>query len=122
MCLCPSSVGAISQVHVLPATSALLLQAKEGFRDEIGNGHVNTPVVRMPGEQWLFYGPGEYWPPLQVEVLRRIEATMGIEPLDLYLFRPDVLAFWVFVSTVFALILLLLNHYLRQIGLGGGEL
>jgi len=85
---------------VLPANQALLLQAREGFRDEIGNGHDNSARVRVPGEQWLFYGPGEYWPPLQVKVLLTITASIESEALKLYVFRPGIALFWLALVVV----------------------
>jgi len=63
----------IQEVHVLADDEALLLQAKEEFHDEMEDG-----VVRQPGDRWMVYGPCEYVPPCQVDILDTRKAM----PLD----------------------------------------
>jgi hypothetical protein len=88
--MCCTAKAGIQPVRVLPANRALLLEAKEGFEDLVGNGHNNAACFRSPGQRWLFYGPGEYWPPLQVQVLNEVSAVVEIEELGLYIFRPII--------------------------------
>lgn len=62
--------GGIKNVDVLGQEEALLLRAKEPFRD--GN------IQRNPGDQWMICGPCDYIPPVEVEV---VEKRVSI-PLD----------------------------------------
>ena len=43
----------VQELTILPPNEALLLRAVVGFTDENG-------TERIPGEQWLFEGPGRY--------------------------------------------------------------
>eukprot|EP01123_Difflugia_compressa_P009544 TRINITY_DN31_c0_g1_i6.p1 TRINITY_DN31_c0_g1~~TRINITY_DN31_c0_g1_i6.p1 ORF type:complete len:831 (-),score=208.74 TRINITY_DN31_c0_g1_i6:141-2633(-) len=60
----------IQDVHVLDSEEALLLRAREGFKD--GN------TERAPGDRWMIYGPGDYVPPVEVEIIEKRRAI----PLD----------------------------------------
>jgi len=55
--------GGIQNVAVLGQEEALLLRAKEAFKD----GGVN----RNPGDQWMIQGPCDYIPPVEVEVAEK---------------------------------------------------
>lgn len=70
-----------SGVCVLSPNEALWVRATEAFEDHLGK-------KRSAGNKWLVYGPGEYWPPVQVNVGSRIRSFLGIEPLGLYFFQP----------------------------------
>jgi major vault protein len=58
----------IESVIVLGKDEAILLKAVETFDDAISKG------ARKPGEKWMIYGPAEYVPPVQVELLERRQA------------------------------------------------
>ena len=60
----------IQNVFVLGEEEALLLRAKEEFND--GN------VVHSPGDRWMIYGPCDYVPPTEIEI---VESRSRI-PLD----------------------------------------
>eukprot|EP01124_Arcella_intermedia_P015066 TRINITY_DN215_c0_g2_i4.p1 TRINITY_DN215_c0_g2~~TRINITY_DN215_c0_g2_i4.p1 ORF type:complete len:830 (+),score=110.52 TRINITY_DN215_c0_g2_i4:63-2552(+) len=60
----------IQDVQVLDSEEALLLRAREGFQDE--------DVGRAPGDRWMIYGPADYVPPVEVEIVQRRRAI----PLD----------------------------------------
>jgi len=60
----------IQNVHVLAEEEALLLRAKEEF--------VVNDKKHLPGDRWMIYGPTDYVPPIQVEILERRKAI----PLD----------------------------------------
>jgi major vault protein len=60
----------IQSVQVLGAEEALLLRAKEAFKD--------GGVVRAPGDRWMIYGPCDYIPPVEVEIVEKRRAI----PLD----------------------------------------
>jgi len=77
----------VKNVFVLSADEALWVRAKESFKD--------GSTTRRPGDRWLVYGPGEYWPPLEVEVLPGVRAFIRLEALNLYFFQPMIFAFTV---------------------------
>jgi len=56
----------IQSVHILDAESALLLRAREAWQD------------KKPGERWMIYGPCEYVPPVEVEIIEKRRSI----PLD----------------------------------------
>lgn len=58
--------GGIENIIVLGKDEAILLKAIEAFQD--------GTQVRRPGEKWMIYGPAEYVPPTQVQVLERRQA------------------------------------------------
>jgi len=60
----------IQSVQVLGAEEALLLRAKEVFKDD--------KELRQPGDRWMIYGPTEFVPPVQVEIVEKRRAI----PLD----------------------------------------
>jgi hypothetical protein len=75
----------VNDVYVLVAEEALYVRAREGFVDQNNKRH-------FPGDRWFVYGPGEYWPPLEVDVVKRVPAFLKIEPLGLYYFQPVLFA------------------------------
>eukprot|EP01124_Arcella_intermedia_P035107 TRINITY_DN885_c0_g1_i1.p1 TRINITY_DN885_c0_g1~~TRINITY_DN885_c0_g1_i1.p1 ORF type:complete len:826 (+),score=106.85 TRINITY_DN885_c0_g1_i1:115-2592(+) len=60
----------IQKVHVLESEEALLLRAREQFLD--------GKETRRPGDRWMIYGPTDYIPPVQVEIVE----TRKVIPLD----------------------------------------
>lgn len=52
----------IQNVKVLNENEAVLLRAKESFKDSNGN-------IRVPGDKWMIRGPCKFIPPLEVEIL-----------------------------------------------------
>jgi len=62
----------IQRVHVLSEEEALLLRAREAHLDESVKG------TRKPGEKWMIYGPCDYVPPVEVEVVEKRKVL----PLD----------------------------------------
>jgi major vault protein len=53
----------IQKVHVLETEEALLLRAREAFKDE--------KAVHHPGDRWMIHGPTDYIPPVQVEIVEK---------------------------------------------------
>eukprot|EP01133_Synstelium_polycarpum_P020471 gene20471-24564_t len=62
-----SLVNGIQSVNVLSEDEALLLSAKELFVEKIGK----ETVTRKPGDYWMIYGPCDYIPPIQVDIVER---------------------------------------------------
>lgn len=93
-----SIVQPISEVRVLSATQALWVRATEAFTD-------HTNKKRNAGDRWLVYGPGEYWPPVQVETLSTIRSFLSIEPLNLYFFQPLPFAAVIILFLIIAFVL-----------------
>lgn len=60
----------IQNVHVLDSEEALLLRAREAFKD--------GEVSRKPGDRWMINGPTDYVPPVEVEIVERRRSI----PLD----------------------------------------
>ena len=60
----------IQNVNVLDSEEALLLRAREAFKD--------GAVDRKPGDRWMIQGPTDYVPPVEVEILERRRSI----PLD----------------------------------------
>eukprot|EP01113_Clastostelium_recurvatum_P017879 TRINITY_DN210_c0_g1_i1.p1 TRINITY_DN210_c0_g1~~TRINITY_DN210_c0_g1_i1.p1 ORF type:complete len:884 (-),score=341.02 TRINITY_DN210_c0_g1_i1:121-2772(-) len=60
----------IQSVYVLAEEEALLLRAKESFK--------SGDKVHEPGDRWMVYGPTDFVPPVQVEVVEKRKAI----PLD----------------------------------------
>ena len=54
----------IQDVIVLADDEALLLKAVENYKDPTGKTH-------LPGEKWMIYGPCDYIPPVQIEVIEK---------------------------------------------------
>lgn len=79
----------IQDVHILSDRTALLLRTNEAFLDhtphhllKLAEGQ-NGPVQRAPGDLWMVYGPCEYIPSVEVEVVERrmsrsLSSTDGI--------------------------------------------
>jgi len=61
----------IQNVFVLSEEEALLLRAKENFVDE-------TKKERKAGDRWMLYGPADFVPPVEVEIVEKRKAI----PLD----------------------------------------
>ncbi|KAL5109524.1 Major vault protein [Taenia crassiceps] len=61
--------GEVSALKILPPNEALLLRATVAFTDNDGS-------ERIPGEQWLFEGPGVYKPRKEVAILSQRSAEM----------------------------------------------
>jgi major vault protein len=53
----------IQNVYVLSGEEALLLRAKESYKD--------AENVRNPGDRWMIYGPCDYIPPVEVEIVEK---------------------------------------------------
>lgn len=51
-------------IYVLKEDEALLLYAENEYKDQSG-------VVHYPGEKWLFKGPGDYIPAIDVKILEK---------------------------------------------------
>jgi major vault protein len=60
----------IQNIHVLDSEEALLLRARESFVDD--------KELRRPGDRWMIYGPCDYIPPVEVEIVEKRRAI----PLD----------------------------------------
>merc|ERR1711871_1356463 len=69
----------IEAVIVLADDEALLPQALEGY-EEIENNcdGVETTLHRAPGDRWMVYGPREYIPPVEVDIIEKRQKI----PLD----------------------------------------
>jgi len=61
----------IQKIHVLESQEAILLRAREAFKDEDN--------VRRPGDRWMINGPCDYIPPVTVEIVEK----RRVIPLDL---------------------------------------
>jgi major vault protein len=64
----------IQKVYVLGEQEALLLKAKEAFRE----GEGDNLIQRHPGDMWMIAGPRDYIPRVEVEVMEKRQAI----PLD----------------------------------------
>jgi len=60
----------IQSVQVLGAEEALLLRAREALKD--------GEVTRSPGDRWMIYGPADYVPSVEVEIVEKRRSI----PLD----------------------------------------
>jgi major vault protein len=63
--------GEVRSAYVLASEEALLVRARVEFFDE-------ESVDHRPGDRWMIYGPREYFPPVEIEVLETRKAI----PLD----------------------------------------
>jgi len=73
----------IQNIHVLGEEEALLLNAKQSFKDPKAEGG-----IRHPGDRWMIQGPTDYVPPVEVEILDRrkripLDENEGIYVRDL---------------------------------------
>jgi major vault protein len=62
----------VKNVYVLGEQEALLLRSKEEYLD------LGSKMKHMPGDRWMVYGPCDYIPPVEVEVVERRRSI----PLD----------------------------------------
>jgi len=53
----------IQNIHVLEKEEALLLCARELYKE--------GEVVHQPGDRWMVYGPREYVPPVEVDIIEK---------------------------------------------------
>jgi major vault protein len=65
----------IQDVQVLDTEEALLLRAREGFEEKTKEGQSHH---RAPGDRWMIYGPRDYVPSVEVEIIEKRRAI----PLD----------------------------------------
>jgi len=65
-----SAPDGTQEITVLGSEEALLLRAIEAFEDVQGP----KKVQRVAGEKWMIFGPGDYVPPVEVEVLEHRRA------------------------------------------------
>jgi len=82
------------ECNVLTAEKALSVRANTTFLDK------ETNKKRLAGENWLEYGPKEYWPPLEVTVDRTRDAFFKLEGLNIYWFRYDILFMYLFAVLI----------------------
>lgn len=68
----------IQSVFVLGEEEALVLRARERIEDTQVVEGKTVPVVRSPGDLWMIYGPTDYFPPVQVEIVDKRKSI----PLD----------------------------------------
>ena len=67
----------IQSIDVLADDEALLLQAIEAFEDtepsemSASDDGVVVTTSRVPGDRWMVYGPRDYIPPVEVEILEK---------------------------------------------------
>jgi len=61
----------IQKIHILDSEEALLLRAREQFKD--------GETTRRPGDRWMIHGPCDYVPPVNVEILE----SRRVIPLDI---------------------------------------
>eukprot|EP01088_Endostelium_zonatum_P008743 TRINITY_DN218_c0_g1_i1.p1 TRINITY_DN218_c0_g1~~TRINITY_DN218_c0_g1_i1.p1 ORF type:complete len:838 (+),score=266.36 TRINITY_DN218_c0_g1_i1:54-2567(+) len=61
----------IQNVNILAAEEAILLRAREAYTETDG-------TVHSPGDRWMIFGPRDYVPPVEVEILE----TRRMIPLD----------------------------------------
>jgi major vault protein len=71
--------GAIYNVFVLDESEALLLKANEDLED------TEAGVTRKAGEKWMIYGPRDYIPATNIEVLERRNSIPLAEDEGLYI-------------------------------------
>jgi major vault protein len=71
-------VNGIQNVYVLKDEEALLLVAKEKLV-EAGN------TARKPGDRWMIYGPRDYVPPIEVDVLEKRKTIILGENEGIYI-------------------------------------
>jgi len=87
----------VCPVHILAPEEALIVRSREGFEETLKK----RKTQRRPGDRWFIYGPGEYFPPTQVQVLQKRAALVQIEPLGVYMFY-SVFSLVLFVMMVIA--------------------
>lgn len=65
---------------VLGEDEALIVDCKQEYQDD----SVRPAVKRRPGETFYVYGPTEYIPPLQANVVRKVKAALQLDFLKFY--------------------------------------
>eukprot|EP01130_Rhizamoeba_saxonica_P014980 TRINITY_DN6627_c0_g1_i1.p1 TRINITY_DN6627_c0_g1~~TRINITY_DN6627_c0_g1_i1.p1 ORF type:complete len:436 (-),score=102.26 TRINITY_DN6627_c0_g1_i1:24-1307(-) len=90
-------VSTINDVIVLTADAALKIMALETFIDETG-------VQRTAGQQWLVFGPKEYWPPLEASVQQHLVPIFNVGEYPV--FRLDRLV--MLASALFLVLVILI--------------
>jgi len=70
----------IQSVQVLGSEEALLLRARETVKDD--------ESTKQPGDRWMIYGPADYVPPVEVEIVEKrrsiaLDQTEGIYVRDI---------------------------------------
>ncbi|WP_240038893.1 MULTISPECIES: hypothetical protein [Okeania] len=64
----------IKKVYILGEQEALLIRVEETFTEGTGA----NVITRQPGDLWMITGPRDYIPPVELEVLEKLQAI----PLD----------------------------------------
>jgi len=96
------SVLAIKDIYVLNAEDALQVRAIEEFEERRNN----RTYKWSPGQKFYIYGPQEYCPPLEAEVLSRRRALIQYDSLGffaLYSYSSKLLSIIMAVALVFYL-------------------
>lgn len=68
----------IQNVYVLGNQEALLLRAKEEYKDADGTTH-------QPGDRWMIYGPADYIPDVEVEIVEKRRSIPLAENEGIYI-------------------------------------
>jgi len=76
-------VGEIFEVEVLTATEGLKVQAIENFVDD----STGKPISRTAGESWIIPGPREYWLPMHVKKVKRVNAVFTVGEYSYFGFK-----------------------------------
>jgi len=84
---------------VLTADHALLVQAVHACKEN----STGITMNRTAGEKWLITGPKEYWPPLEVKMIRNITAFLRLGSVNL--FKPDAFVLYI-IGVLFVLYIL----------------
>jgi len=69
--------GALKKLQIVEEKTALHLRAKRDFMDRFYplNGQI-VYMERKAGDEWLYKGPGTYFPQIEVEVLNTVRAVV----------------------------------------------
>jgi len=75
--------GGIRDAYILAEDDALLLRAREKISEEIKakdekGKEVTKQITHEPGDRWMVYGPADYIPATEVDVIEK----RSIIPLD----------------------------------------
>lgn len=63
------AISKIEKAYILNEDEALLVRAKEKFAEVGEKTDKKESLVREPGDKWMVYGPRNYIPPVEVEVV-----------------------------------------------------
>eukprot|EP00741_Cyanophora_paradoxa_P023322 tig00000254_g22529.t1 len=66
-------VGSVSPLQVIPPLTALRLRAVRDFTDVLESG---ADIKRVAGDEWLFEGPGTYFPNVAVKVVETMTSQI----------------------------------------------